>query len=91
VLDGANYLGAGPTFPSQTKKFDEFAGLDYLKEAAAEIRLPTYAIGGITAANLSEVQAAGITRIAVGSAVTTAMEPGVAARELLVMLENATR
>jgi thiamine-phosphate pyrophosphorylase len=91
VLDGANYLGAGPTFPSQTKKFDEFAGLDYLKEAAAEIRLPTYAIGGITAANLSEVQATGITRIAVGSAVTTAMEPGVAARELLVMLENATR
>src|SRR4051794_9982684 len=26
VLDGANYLGAGPTFRSTTKDFDEFAG-----------------------------------------------------------------
>ena len=25
--DGANYLGAGPTFPSRTKAFDDFAGL----------------------------------------------------------------
>ena len=47
VLDGANYLGAGPTFASRTKAFDDFAGLDYLREVAAEIRLPTFAIGGI--------------------------------------------
>jgi thiamine-phosphate pyrophosphorylase len=89
VLDGANYLGAGPTFPSRTKSFDDFAGLDYLREAAGEIQLPTFAIGGITAGNVSEVMAAGISRVAVGAAVTEAVEPGVAARELLVMLENA--
>lgn len=89
VLDGANYLGAGPTFPSQTKAFDDFAGLDYLREAAAEIRLPTFAIGGITADNLPGVQAAGVTRVAVGAAVTDAAKPGVAAHKLLVMLENA--
>ena len=89
VLDGANYLGAGPTFPSQTKAFDDFAGLDYLREVAAEIRLPTFAIGGIGADNLPEVLATGVTRVAVGAAVTEAREPAVAARELLVMLENA--
>ena len=61
VLDGANYLGAGPTFPSQTKVVRRsFAGLDYLREVAAEIRLPTFAIGGITADNLAEVLATGI-------------------------------
>ena len=76
VLDGANYLGAGPTFPSQTKAFDDFAGLDYLREVAAEIRLPTFAIGGITADNLPEVLAAGITRVAVGAAVTEARRAG---------------
>ena len=76
VLDGANYLGAGPTFPSQTKAFDEFAGLDYLREVAAEIRLPTFAIGGITADNLPDVLATGITRVAVGAAVTAADESG---------------
>ncbi len=87
VLDGANYLGAGPTFPSQTKAFDELAGLDYLREVAAEIRLPTFAIGGIGADNLPEVLSAGISRVAVGAAVTEARKPGVAVRDLLVMLE----
>ena len=59
VLDGANYLGAGPTFASRTKSFDDFAGLDYLREVSSEIRLPTFAIGGITAENLPSVMAAG--------------------------------
>ncbi len=75
VLDGANYLGAGPTFPSHTKKFEAFAGLDYLREVAAEIRLPTFAIGGITAKNLRDVLSSGISRVAVGAAVTQANNP----------------
>jgi thiamine-phosphate pyrophosphorylase len=87
VLSGANYLGAGPTFPSQTKAFDDFAGLEYLREVAREIRLPTFAIGGIAADNLPDVLAAGVSRIAVGAAVTDAREPAVAAGELSAMLK----
>jgi thiamine-phosphate pyrophosphorylase len=86
VLDGANYLGAGPTFASRTKSFDNLAGLDYLRAVAAEIRLPTFAIGGINAGNLPDVLAKRITRVAVGAAVTGEGEPGVAARSLLTML-----
>jgi thiamine-phosphate pyrophosphorylase len=89
VLDGANYLGAGPTFPSTTKAFDQFAGLDYLREVASEIRLPMFAIGGITAQNLDPVLATGISRVAVGSAVTAANDPACAAQELLGMLRRA--
>jgi thiamine-phosphate pyrophosphorylase len=88
VLDGANYLGAGPTFPSSTKAFDHFAGLSYLREVAAEIRLPTFAIGGITAANLMDVLSTGVTRVAVGAAVTEASDPLCAGRELLAMLSD---
>ena len=91
VLDGANYLGAGPTFPSRTKAFDDFAGLDFLRAIAAEIRLPTFAIGGIDAENLPEVLAAGIERVAVGGAVTgkgRAAEAALAAKRLLGMLEG---
>jgi thiamine-phosphate pyrophosphorylase len=88
ALAGANYLGAGPTFASQTKAFDDLAGVEYLCEVMAEIRLPTFAIGGISADNLPVVLTAGISRVAVGAAVVEAREPGVAARELLVMLEN---
>jgi thiamine-phosphate pyrophosphorylase len=88
VWDGANYLGAGPTFASQTKAFDEFAGLDYLRQVADEIRLPTFAIGGIAADNLAAVFSAGISRVAVGAAVTEASDPHSAARNLLSMLKN---
>jgi thiamine-phosphate pyrophosphorylase len=89
VLDGANYIGTGPTFPSRTKPFERFAGLDYLRQVAAEIRLPTFAIGGITAENLPEVLATGISRVAVGDAVSAAANPASAAHELSDMLKSA--
>jgi thiamine-phosphate pyrophosphorylase len=88
AIDGANYLGAGPTFTSTTKSFNQFAGLEYLREVATEIQLPTFAIGGITAKNLTEVLAAEISRIAVSSAVTNAPDPASAAYDLLGMLKS---
>src|SRR5204862_4332083 len=30
IEDGASYLGVGPTFPSGTKEFDQFAGLEFI-------------------------------------------------------------
>src|SRR4051794_19752054 len=88
VIDGANYLGAGPTFVSRTKSFDDFAGLQYLREVASEIRFPTFAIGGITVENLVGVMAAGIERVAVGAAVVNAADPGCAAVDLLNILNR---
>src|SRR4051812_2799607 len=88
VLDGANYLGAGPTFTSTTKSFDQFAGLDYLREVARETQLPTFAIGGITTRNLRDVLATGITRVAVSGAITSAPNPTSAATELLSILNR---
>lgn len=71
VLDGANYIGCGPTFASGTKHFDHFPGLDFLRQVAAEIALPAFAIGGITANNLAEVLATGFTRAAASGAIST--------------------
>jgi thiamine-phosphate pyrophosphorylase len=88
VLDGANYLGAGPTFASRTKSFSDFAGLDYLRAVSSEIQLPTFAIGGITAGNLCSVMAAGVERVAVGSSVVDAPDPGSVTRDLLKMLNE---
>jgi thiamine-phosphate pyrophosphorylase len=88
VLDGADYLGAGPTFSSKTKSFDQFAGLPYLRKVADETRLPTFAIGGITAENLPNVLATGISRIAVSAAVTATPNPACAAKELLGILQH---
>ena len=65
VLDGADYLGAGPTFPSMTKSFTEFSGLNFVSQIANEISLPTFAIGGITSENAGSVAEHGVHRVAV--------------------------
>jgi len=80
ILDGADYLGLGPTFPSTTKEFAEFPGLEFIRVATAETTLPTFALGGITLANAGEVAAAGAKRIAVGAAIARADDPQAIAR-----------
>ncbi len=82
VLDGANYIGVGPVFPSRTKEFAQFPGLELLRAVNAEIRLPAFAIGGISADNIAEVRACGFSRVAVSCAVTESAAPGDAVREL---------
>ncbi|QDT65727.1 thiamine phosphate synthase [Calycomorphotria hydatis] len=72
VLSGADYLGVGPTFPSTTKSFEEYAGLDFVRQVAAEIQLPWFAIGGINENNLNEVINAGAKRVAVSGAILNA-------------------
>ncbi len=86
VLDGADYIGVGPVFPSGTKQFDRLAGLELVRAVAAEVRLSAFAIGGITADNLPLVRQAGLGRVAVSGAVASAADPGAAARRLLALL-----
>jgi thiamine-phosphate pyrophosphorylase len=75
VLAGANYLGCGPTFPSGTKRFAAFPGLDFLRQVHREIRLPAFAIGGIDLEQLAAVLDTGFTRVAVSGAITNAEQP----------------
>ncbi len=82
VLDGANYLGCGPTFPSATKQFAQLAGVELLRQVGREIRLPAFAIGGIGPANIAQVCAAGFARVAVSHSLISAPDPAAAAREL---------
>lgn len=88
VLDGADYLGVGPVFPSQTKTFATFAGLEFVQAVAAEISLPWFAIGGVTPENAPAVAAAGATRLAVSAALCTAQDPRSAAAELRAVLAH---
>jgi thiamine-phosphate pyrophosphorylase len=82
VLDGADYIGVGPVFPSSTKAFESLAGLELVREVAAEISLPWFAIGGINEENVNLVVEAGARRIAVSNAILSAEDPEMAAREL---------
>lgn len=89
VLEGANYIGVGPTFPSTTKSFESFPGLEFVSQVAEEIGLPAFAIGGITLERLPEVQAAGLQRVAVSGAITSASDPAEAAQRFKDALENS--
>ena len=86
VLDGADYIGVGPTFPGSTKQFEHFPGLDLVRAVHAEIRLPAYPIGGITLDNLADVLRAGATRVCVAAAVCQANDPGVQVERFRRML-----
>jgi thiamine-phosphate pyrophosphorylase len=75
VRDGASYVGIGPTFPSGTKTFDEFPGVEFVREAAEETSLPAFVIGGVTLGNVEGAVAAGGQRVAVSAAICQADEP----------------
>ena len=82
VLDGATYIGVGPTFPSGTKQFDHFPGLELLRQwppRSACRPSPSAAYGK---ENVGPVRAAGFTRVAVSGAITGAEDPAQAAGEI---------
>ncbi len=89
VLEGADYLGVGPTFPSGTKTFTEFPGLALVKAVAEEITLPWFAIGGIDETNLPRVLEAGACRVAVTRAISGSSTPREQAASLLSRLHQA--
>ncbi len=89
ALDGASYLGVGPTFPSRTKKFRENPGLDFVRAVAAETTLPFFVIGGVNLENVSAAAAAGARRVAASQALCQAGDPRATAAELLKALSEA--
>jgi thiamine-phosphate pyrophosphorylase len=90
VLDGASYIGVGPTFRSGTKHFDELAGLEFVRQAAAETSLPAFVIGGVTVETIGAAVAAGARRVAVSQAICQAEDPRAVAAELNRVLSEAT-
>jgi thiamine-phosphate pyrophosphorylase len=86
ILDGASYVGIGPTFPSGTKDFAELAGLEFVRQAMAETTLPAFVIGGVDQQTISAAVAAGARRIAVSGAVARADDPRSVCAALLAAL-----
>ncbi len=72
VAAGADYVAVGPVYATGTKPGARPVTLEYVRWAAAHVRVPWFAIGGITLENLDEVLAAGASRICVVSAILRA-------------------
>lgn len=69
---GADYVAIGPIYPTGTKPTAKPVTLDYVRWAAANVKVPWFAIGGINLTNISDVLRAGATRICVVSAILNA-------------------
>jgi len=71
---GANYLGTGAIFPTQTKE-TPLTTISTLKEIVQTVSIPVVAIGGIKTDNISTLRGTNIAGIAVVSDIMLASNP----------------
>ncbi|HXH10836.1 MAG TPA: thiamine phosphate synthase [Alphaproteobacteria bacterium] len=86
--DGADYVAFGTPFPSPTKTKRTDISLEIFRHAKQQVKVPVFAIGGITLDNAQQVIDAGADGIAVVSAVFGAADVEAAARALARLFER---
>jgi len=82
VEDGADYLGVGAMFATNTKGNAKVIGKEKLKEIRAAVSIPIVAIGGINHSNAAQLVDTGINGLAVVSSVIGASDIQAAARKM---------
>ncbi len=87
--EGADYVAVGTIFPTNTKADTRPAGLSTLRKAAASVKIPVVAIGGINQSNISAVASAGAEIACVATAVTMAHNPADAVATLADKFSSA--
>ena len=85
--DGANYIGVGAIFETSTKTDAKIVSIETLKKIREKIKIPIVAIGGINKKNLPQIKNF-IDGAAVVSAIISAKNPELAAKELLQILKG---
>jgi thiamine-phosphate pyrophosphorylase len=84
---GADYIGIGPVYATPTKPTYNPVGLELVRTVTSRVKVPHVAIGGIDAANVGEVLAAGAQRVAVVRAVCGQENIAVAARQMKLAMD----
>jgi len=86
---GADFLTFGPLYFTPSKSpFGEPCGVNKMTEIAQEMKIPVFALGGISYDNVSEALNTGVAGIAVISALIAADDPRSAAASLLKKMEK---
>jgi len=84
--EGADYLGSGPAYETPIKTEKRTIGPGGVVAVQAAVRVPVFAIGGLDRARLPETIAAGVRRVCVIRALSTAADPEAEARTLKAAL-----
>ena len=86
--DGADYIGTGAVFPTQTKDDAPSVTKQELKEIVDSIDIPVVAIGGINLENAHELVDTGISGLSVVSAIMSSDNPKKSSEELLKIFNS---
>jgi thiamine-phosphate pyrophosphorylase len=89
-LKRPDYIGAGPVFPTPTKKIpDPTIGIDGMKEILKVSAVPAVCIGGIDLKNLPQVLEAGAENFCMVRQFTQSGNPGQVLKEILRIYSQA--
>lgn len=88
VLDGADYLGLGAVFPTNTKTDADPMTKETLQAICDAVEIPVVAIGGINRDNLLRLAGSGVDGVALVSAVFSAENIREACRELWALSDK---
>ena len=86
--DGADYLGVGAMFPTDTKKDADFTSMETLQSIIHAVHIPVVAIGGINKERVSLFDGMGISGFAAVSAVMASKNPKQSAMALKKAIKN---
>lgn len=87
---GADYLGAGAAFPTNSKADTGVIGIDAIKDICNAVSIPVVAIGGINEGNILTLKGSGISGAAVISAIFAQKDIALAAQRLRRLAEEMT-
>lgn len=85
---GADYLGVGTIYPTETKEGLQIRGVQIVKTLRSKTNVPLVAIGGITLENLSPVIEAGADGVAVISALLEVKDVATQAKQFIQKIRS---
>lgn len=90
IDDGADYVGVGPVYPTETKKDTRAVmGVNLIKQIRMKnLDIPVVGIGGITIENTLPVIQAGADGVSMISAISKAADPEQAARQFRMKVDE---
>jgi len=79
---GADYIGFGSVFQTQTKPGRQAMDLDFLQKVIKQVKIPLFPIGGISRRNIGQLIPLGVERVAICRDILLAKDVSQAVREL---------
>jgi len=83
---GADYIGFGSVFQTETKPDRQAMDLDLLQKVISRLKIPVFPIGGISRENVGQLIPLGISRVAVCRDILLAKDPAQSVREFKNLL-----